>query len=115
MSAPMVNLGPLAQMYASLAATLAGFAFAALVLYLERQRDHGVSKSRPGSLASRQTVVDVPPGCELTSSAARVADQGLNARKSGAIRSMRSRAATAVRASPHAAAATATFSAACAR
>ncbi|HEX2142985.1 MAG TPA: hypothetical protein VHG10_00610 [Glycomyces sp.] len=45
MAAPVVNLGPLAQMYGTLAATLAGFAFAALVIYLERQSNHGETPS----------------------------------------------------------------------
>ncbi|WP_205325030.1 hypothetical protein [Glycomyces sp. YM15] len=37
---PSLQLGPTAQMYGSLAAVLAGFAFTALVLYLGRQNRH---------------------------------------------------------------------------
>ncbi|MCC3762573.1 hypothetical protein K3N28_05755 [Glycomyces sp. TRM65418] len=49
--AQVVNLGPPAQMYGSLAAVLAGFAFTALILYLERQDGPGRRKPELGPSA----------------------------------------------------------------
>lgn len=50
--AQVVNLGPPAQMYGSLAAVLAGFAFTALILYLERQ-DPGPREQEPDSSSTK--------------------------------------------------------------
>lgn len=47
LAAEPFNAGPSAQMYGSLAAVLAGFAFAGLLLYLERQRPTGPNGMTP--------------------------------------------------------------------
>ncbi|MGH8792392.1 MAG: hypothetical protein ACRDXX_07085 [Stackebrandtia sp.] len=69
-AAPSFNPGPSAEMYGSLAAVLAGFAFAGLVLYLERQRKWSTRDDQatpePAETGQRRPYAHIKPAAIAT-------------------------------------------------